>query len=91
MGRMTGKVAFVTGAARSQGRSHAIHLGDEGADLIVTDIGRDIDTNPYPLASPADLEETVRLVEKSGRRAIAAEADVRDRFVDAGAAPKLGV
>ncbi|UJL30767.1 mycofactocin-coupled SDR family oxidoreductase [Mycolicibacterium sp. jd] len=79
MGRMTGKVAFITGAARGQGRSHAVHLADEGADLVVVDIGGDIDTNAYPLASAADLDETVRLVEKSGRRVIAAQVDVRDR------------
>ena len=79
MGRMTGKVAFVTGAGRGQGRSHAVHLADEGADLVIVDIGEDIDTNSYPLATAADLEETARLVEKSGRRVIAAQVDVRDR------------
>ncbi|WP_348731703.1 mycofactocin-coupled SDR family oxidoreductase [uncultured Mycolicibacterium sp.] len=79
MGRMTGKVAFVTGAGRGQGRSHAVHLADEGADLVIVDIGENIDTNSYPLASAADLEETARLVEKSGRRVIAAQVDVRDR------------
>ena len=76
---MSGKVAFVTGAARGQGRSHAVHLADEGADLVVVDIGEDIETNAYPLASPAELDETVRLVEKAGRRAVAAQIDVRDR------------
>ena len=79
MGRMTGKVAFVTGAGRGQGRSHAVHLADEGADLVIVDIGENIDTNSYPLATAADLEETARLVEKSGRRVIAAQIDVRDR------------
>ena len=79
MGRMTGKVAFVTGAGRGQGRSHAVHLADEGADLVIIDIGEDIDTNSYPLATAADLDETARLVEKSGRRVIAAQVDVRDR------------
>ncbi|PRC47189.1 SDR family mycofactocin-dependent oxidoreductase, partial [Mycobacterium sp. ITM-2017-0098] len=69
MGRMTGKIAFITGAARGQGRSHAVHLADEGADVFLVDIGADIATNVYPLASSADLDETVRLVEKSGRRA----------------------
>ncbi|MDF2583948.1 MAG: short-chain type dehydrogenase/reductase, partial [Mycobacterium sp.] len=72
MGRLAGKVAFVTGAARGQGRSHAVHLADEGADLILIDIGADIASNEYPLASAEDLEETVGLVEKAGRRAIAA-------------------
>jgi SDR family mycofactocin-dependent oxidoreductase len=79
MGRLTGKVAFVTGGARGQGRSHAVHLADEGADVIVVDIGQDIATNQYPLATQADLDDTVKLVEKSGRRAIAAQVDVRDR------------
>jgi len=79
VGRMTGKVAFVTGAGRGQGRSHAVHLADEGADLVIVDIGENIDTNSYPLATAADLEETARLVEKSGRRVIAAQVDVRDR------------
>ncbi|MDO3399928.1 mycofactocin-coupled SDR family oxidoreductase [Mycolicibacterium neoaurum] len=81
MGRMTGKVAFITGAARGQGRSHAVHLADEGADLFLVDVADDvdIDTNAYPLASSADLEETVRLVEGSGRRVASAQIDVRDR------------
>ncbi|QUR67780.1 mycofactocin-coupled SDR family oxidoreductase [Mycobacterium spongiae] len=79
MGRMTGKVAFVTGAGRGQGRSHAVHLADEGADLVIVDICEDIATNSYPLATAADLEETTRLVEKSGRRVIADQVDVRDR------------
>lgn len=79
MGRMTGKVAFITGAARGQGRSHAVRLADEGADLVIIDIGADIETKAYPLASAADLEETQRLVEKSGRRVLAAQVDVRDR------------
>ncbi|MDY6995211.1 MAG: mycofactocin-coupled SDR family oxidoreductase [Actinomycetota bacterium] len=79
MGRMTGKVAFVTGAGRGQGRSHAVHLADEGADLVIVDIGENIGTNSYPLASAADLDETARLVEKSGRRVVAAQVDVRDR------------
>ena len=79
MGRMTGKVAFVTGAGRGQGRSHAVHLADEGADLIIVDIGQNIETNSYPLATAADLEETARLAEKSGRRVITAQVDVRDR------------
>ncbi|MBO0680823.1 mycofactocin-coupled SDR family oxidoreductase [Mycolicibacterium sp. S2-37] len=79
MGRLTGKVAFVTGAARGQGRSHAVHLADEGADLIIVDITSDIDTNHYPLATAADLDDTVKLVEKAGRRAVATRVDVRDR------------
>lgn len=79
MGRLAGKVAFVTGAARGQGRSHAVHLADEGADLIVVDIGADIATNHYPLGTAADLDDTVKLVEKAGRRAVAGQVDVRDR------------
>jgi SDR family mycofactocin-dependent oxidoreductase len=78
-GRMEGKVAFITGAARGQGRSHAIRLAEEGADIIACDICAQIDSNLYPLATPDDLEETVNLVEKLGRRIVARQADVRDR------------
>jgi SDR family mycofactocin-dependent oxidoreductase len=77
MGRVEGKVAFVTGAARGQGRSHAVRLASEGADIIAVDICRDIDTVTYPLARPEDLKETARLVEEQGRRIVAREADVR--------------
>ncbi|OHU07215.1 mycofactocin-coupled SDR family oxidoreductase [Mycobacterium syngnathidarum] len=80
MGRLTGKVAIVTGGARGQGRSHAIHMADEGADIIVIDIGEDIASNRYPLATREDLDETARLVEKAGRRVVAAQVDVRDRI-----------
>lgn len=79
MGRVQGKVALVTGAARGQGRSHAVKLAEEGADVILFDICRDIDTNEYPLATPHDLEEAGLEVEKTGRRAVTAEVDVRDR------------
>lgn len=79
MGRVEGKVAFVTGAARGQGRSHALHLAEEGADIIAVDICADIGSNEYPLAKPEDLDETVRFVEKTGRRIVAVQADVRDR------------
>jgi SDR family mycofactocin-dependent oxidoreductase len=78
-GRVEGKVALVTGAGRGQGRSHAVRLAEEGADVIVVDICRPIDSNPYPLASSEDLAETVAFVEKTGRRAVAVEADVRSR------------
>lgn len=78
-GRVEGKVAFITGAARGQGRSHAIRLAEEGADIIAVDICKQIDSNLYPLSTPEDLEETVRLVEGKGRRIIARQADVRDR------------
>src|SRR5207244_4416472 len=78
-GRVEGKVAFVTGAARGQGRSHAVRLAEEGADIIAVDICKDIPTNLYPLATPDDLAETARLVEKYGRRIVTIEVDVRDR------------
>jgi len=79
VGRVEGKVAFVTGAGRGQGRSHAVKLAEEGADIIAVDICRDIETIKYSLSRPEDLEKTARLVEKAGRRIIAEQADVRDR------------
>jgi SDR family mycofactocin-dependent oxidoreductase len=79
MGRVQGKVAFITGAARGQGRSHAIRLAEEGADIIAVDICKDFETVGYPMATPDDLRETARLVEKLDRRIVTAEADVRDR------------
>lgn len=79
MNRLRDKVVAITGAARGQGRSHAIHAADEGADVIALDICANIATAEYPLASPADLDETKDLVEKSGRRAVTAQVDVRDR------------
>ncbi|WP_216693574.1 mycofactocin-coupled SDR family oxidoreductase [Dietzia psychralcaliphila] len=78
-GRLEGKVAFITGAARGQGRSHAVRLAQEGADIIAVDICEQIESNPYPLATEEDLEETKRLVENLGRRIVAAKADVRER------------
>ena len=77
-GRVEGKVAFITGAARGQGRSHAIRLAEEGADIIAVDVCRDYVTVPYPMATPADLAETVKEVEALGRRIVVAQADVRD-------------
>ena len=77
MGRVEGKVAFITGAARGQGRSHAVRLAEEGADIIAVDICADFDSITYPMATPEDLEETARLVEKHGRRIVTAKADVR--------------
>lgn len=77
-GRLEGLVAFITGAGRGQGRSHAVRMAQEGADIIAVDICRDIDGVTYDLASEADLEETVRLVEKTDRRIVARVADVRD-------------
>ena len=78
MGRFTDKVAVVTGAARGQGRGHAVRLAAEGADVIVLDICHDIDSVAYDLATPADLAETARLVAEHGRRVVTAEVDVRD-------------
>jgi SDR family mycofactocin-dependent oxidoreductase len=78
MGKLEGKVAFITGAARGQGRSHAVRLAQEGADIIAVDICRQIDSVAYPMATPADLAETVKEVEALDRRIYAAEADVRD-------------
>jgi len=79
-GRMEGKVAFITGAARGQGRSHAVRLAEEGADIIAVDICADIDTvTPYyRLATAEELAETVRAVEALDRRIVARRADVRD-------------
>jgi SDR family mycofactocin-dependent oxidoreductase len=77
-GRVAGKVAFITGAARGQGRSHAIRLAQEGADIIAVDLGHQVASVPYPMATPSDLSETVKEVEALDRRIIATEADVRD-------------
>jgi SDR family mycofactocin-dependent oxidoreductase len=77
-GRLDGKVAFITGAARGQGRSHATRLAQEGADIIAVDICRQIDAVPYPLATPEDLDQTVKEVRALGRRIVARRADVRD-------------
>ncbi|MFC4069618.1 mycofactocin-coupled SDR family oxidoreductase [Actinoplanes subglobosus] len=78
MGRVDGRVALITGAARGQGRSHAVRLAEEGADIIAIDVCRDLEVTEYPLADAADLEETGRLVEKTGRRVVLRQADVRD-------------
>jgi len=77
-GRVAGKVAFITGAARGQGRSHAIRLAEEGADIIAVDICEDIASAGYGLATEADLAETVKAVEALDRRIFARKADVRD-------------
>ena len=79
MGRVQGKVAFVTGAGRGQGRSHAVRLAEEGADIIAVDLCHNVATVRYPLATSDDLKETARLVEKLDRRIVAVEADVRER------------
>lgn len=77
-GGLEGRVAFITGAARGQGRAHALRLARDGADVIGVDICADLPSMNYANATAADLEETVRLVEKEGRRMIARQADVRD-------------
>ncbi len=78
MGLLDGKVAVVSGAARGQGRAHAVRLAREGADIIVMDICADIDTIHYPLAGPEDLADTVAQIEQLGRRVAASQTDVRD-------------
>ena len=78
-GKLEGKVAFITGAARGQGRAHAIAMAREGADIIAVDICRDIESNPYPLATPDDLAETERSIKELGRRVVARVGDVRER------------
>ena len=78
MRRVEGKVAFITGAARGQGRSHAVKLASEGADIIAVDLCAPVASARYSLGSREDLDETVRLVEQAGGRILAHVADVRD-------------
>ena len=77
MSTLEGKVAFITGAARGQGRSHAIRLAREGADIIAVDICETFDSMNYPLATPEDLAQTVKDVEALDRRIVAGQGDVR--------------
>src|ERR1700744_2662784 len=91
MGTLDGKVAFISGIARGQGRSHALRLAGQGADIIGVDICHDIAAMDYPNATPADLAETTKLIEQLDRRVITSEADVRDyaavrHAIDSGAA-----
>ena len=91
MGLVDNKVAFISGVARGQGRSHAVRLAEEGADIIGFDICANDDAVEYPLATQDDLDETTKLIEKFGRRALLSVADVRDheavkRLVDEGVA-----
>lgn len=78
MGKLDGKVAFITGAGRGQGRSHAVRFAREGADIIAVDTTANVQSVPYPLANADDLAETARQVEATGRRIVARDADVRD-------------
>jgi (+)-trans-carveol dehydrogenase len=78
VGRVDGKVAFITGAARGQGRSHAVRLAEEGADIIAVDICRGFEHSPAPAATPEDLAETADMVKNLDRRIVTAEVDVRD-------------
>ncbi|HET8926508.1 MAG TPA: mycofactocin-coupled SDR family oxidoreductase [Microbacterium sp.] len=90
-GKLEGQVAFITGAARGQGRSHALALAKEGADIIAVDVSQQVETVPYATATAEDMAETVRQVEALDRRIIAGDVDVRDlqgltEFVDRGVA-----
>jgi len=78
MGTLEGKIAFITGGARGQGRSHAVTLAENGADIVIVDIDHDIDSVFYPLATADDMAETALLVEKAGRQVLARTIDVRD-------------
>jgi NAD(P)-dependent dehydrogenase (short-subunit alcohol dehydrogenase family) len=83
-GRLEGKVAFISGAARGQGRSHAVRFAEEGADIVAWNICSQIESVGYPMSTPDDLAETVRLVEKLDRRVLAITADARDPSAVAG-------
>jgi (+)-trans-carveol dehydrogenase len=78
VGRLDGRVAFITGGARGQGRSHAVRLAEEGADIIAVDLCGQVDSVPYPMAQPEEMEETIKLVERLDRRIVATQADVRE-------------
>ena len=78
MGRLEGKVAFITGASRGQGRSHAVRLAEEGADIIAVDIGQNVESVPTAMGTLDQMAETVGLVEATGRRIVAKQADIRD-------------
>ncbi len=78
MSGLTGRVALVTGAARAQGRSHAVRLASEGADLVICDICAGFDTTDYRASTPEELDETARLIEKTGQKVLARQADIRD-------------
>ena len=80
MGSLDGRVAFITGAARGQGRSHAVRLAADGAHIIGVDICSDIPSTPYPMASREELDETIALVEAAGGKMLGSTADVRDFY-----------
>lgn len=90
MGSLDGKVAFITGVARGQGRSHAVRLAADGASIIGVDICADIPSNGYPMASRAELDETIGMVERAGGKMLGSVADVRD-FAALNAALGAGV
>ena len=77
-GQFDGRVAFITGAARGQGLSHAVRFAEEGADIIAFDLCDQLDSVAYPMPTREDLDETVNLVQKTGRRIVAEQGDVRD-------------
>ncbi len=90
MGSLNGKVAFITGGARGQGRSHAQLLAEQGADIVIIDVLSDLETVAYSGATQADLDETVALVEKTGREIVTSQGDVRNQAdVDAAVAAGL--
>jgi SDR family mycofactocin-dependent oxidoreductase len=78
MGRFNGKVAFISGGARGQGRSHALRMAEEGADIVTFDICEQMSSVDYPMSTPEDLEETADLIEKTGQKVVARKVDVRD-------------
>lgn len=78
MGRFDGKVALITGAARGQGRAHALRMAEEGANIVAIDRCQDLDTVAYPLATDSDLDQTVKEIESVGQRCLAYRADIRD-------------
>jgi SDR family mycofactocin-dependent oxidoreductase len=79
MGKLEGRVALITGVARGQGRAHAVRMAEEGADIIGVDLCGQIETVEYAMSTTDDLDQTVKLVEDTGRRIVARQADVRDR------------